>query len=65
MTNFIFAVKIRYNFLPSSFVILIIVPEPSITLLVIDGLFKERMYCSIVSMAIVSLMIKKLDRLRD
>ena len=65
ITNFVCVFKIRYNFLPSSFVILIIVPEPSITLLVIEGLFKESIYCSIVSMATVSLMIVKLDRLRD
>ena len=65
ITNFICVVKIRYNFLPSSSAILIIVPEPSITLLVIDGLFKERIYCSIVSMVTVSLMITKLDRLRN
>ena len=65
MTNFVWVVKIRYYFLPSSSIILIIVSEPNITLLVIDGLLKERMYCSIVSMATVSLMIIKLDRLRD
>ena len=52
--------EIRYNFLPSSSIILIIVPGPSIIPLVRDGLLKERLYCSIVSKATVSLVIKKL-----
>ena len=58
---FTLKLKIRYNFLPSSSIILIIVPKPSITSLVIDELWKERLYCSIVSRPTVSLMIVKLD----
>ena len=57
--------KIIYNFLPSSSIILIIVPKPSITPLVIDGLWKERLYCSIVSIATVSLIIIKPGSPRD
>ena len=62
---FICELKIRINFLPSSSIILITVPEPSITPLVIDGFWKERLYCSIVSIATVSLMIVKLGSPSD
>ena len=49
-----------HNCLPSSSIICIVVPEPSVTPFVMEGLLKKRLYCSMVSRATVSLMIIKL-----
>ena len=46
--------------LPSSSVICIVVFGPSLTLLAMEGLLKERSYCSMVSRATVSFVIVKL-----
>ena len=49
--------------LPSSSIICIVVSGPSVTPLVMEGLLKERPYCSVISRATVSLIIVKLDSL--
>ena len=49
-----------HNCLQSSSIICIVVSGPSVTPLVMEGLLKERLYCSMVSRATVSLMIIKL-----
>ena len=54
-------VLVLYPSLPSSSTIYIVVSGPNVTPLVMEGLLKERSYCSVVSRATVSLMIIKLD----